>query len=985
MAAGSATFFSELRRGAALGITREDLSLTPPEPRAQLAVQLAYGGPHTANTQLSLIGPGDIVGLDTRTIVRMFPKPDDNEAESDFLAYVEIDQADLPWRYTPAKPQGLATATPATDRLRPWLSLIVLEEGTEFGDADLAPPTGTAKLPLLTINDVSVLPSLADAWAWAHVHAQGVVGANDLPGLLAGKPGAVVARLMSPRRLEDKKAYRAFLVPTFRRGAIAGRGADPGTTDGLEPAWPFAAGDPNTLPVYHSWRFQTGTVSSFDEAARQLQPLAVLPTTVGQRDLEVSQAGFSLPRPIDETGPMQVLGALRRPPQPTDKEPQISNAWNDQLADFIELSNQTLPSGPLRVVTPPLYGRWYAASQHLDKSNANPTTNPRWFHTLNIDPRHRIAAALGTEVVQRDQQSLMASAWEQGARLDVVNRALRVMQTGREVFTRLLVRHLATGPQTTILTVAATVFGRIVNCTGGPGARPTIVGVVNGTPFGGCFRPPWRRRFRGDGTILIDTINRGGFFPVPSTPDGGNTPATVFPPIVPGGLPDPEITKVLTDMNADQRLYWGVVIFWVARKLLISDGGRFWWLLRKLLRLGLNLISLASTKGATQIGLAQKIRSGDLAGAAAGAPPAPGFHVATRDPDLSNPASWPAPRALPTGTGTDSVEAARFRAALADLMGYVAGPTTGRTFNKLDIPSLVSCVLTSLAPAVTFVASAQSRFQVTRTIAWNAADKLEPIQLAPRIERAMWEPLRDVSPEWILPGVGDVPRNTVSLLSTNQRFIDSFMVGLNHEMTRELSWNGYSIDQRGSYFHQFWDSRGWVKGKDTDADRGPGAFDDIVPPVGWSPATDLGDATHSGRPSTNQLVLLVRGDVIKRFPNVVVYAVKAKDLGGGALGLDDTIQSHPVFQSVLTGDVSYYGFELSASAVRGSATDPGWFFVLQEHPSEPKFKFMKDVAPPDRKNAIPSDYGDSVAANVASTAYETPLRVAIHGKDLVSG
>ena len=34
-------------------------------------------------------------------------------------------------------------------------------------------------------------------------------------------------------------------------------------------------------------------------------------------------------------------------------------------------------------------------------------------------------------------------------------------------------------------------------------------------------------------------------------------------------------------MSSDQRLYWGVVIFWVARKLLISDGGKFWWLLRK--------------------------------------------------------------------------------------------------------------------------------------------------------------------------------------------------------------------------------------------------------------------------------------------------------------------------------------------------------------------------------------------------------------------
>ena len=32
------------------------------------------------------------------------------------------------------------------------------------------------------------------------------------------------------------------------------------------------------------------------------------------------------------------------------------------------------------------------------------------------------------------------------------------------------------------------------------------------------------------------------------------------------------------------------------------------------------------------------------------------------------------------------------------------------------------------------------------------------------------------------------------------------MVGLNHEMARELLWREYPTDQRGSYFRQFWDA-----------------------------------------------------------------------------------------------------------------------------------------------------------------------------------
>ena len=36
------------------------------------------------------------------------------------------------------------------------------------------------------------------------------------------------------------------------------------------------------------------------------------------------------------------------------------------------------------------------------------------------------------------------------------------------------------------------------------------------------------------------------------------------------------------------------------------------------------------------------------------------------------------------------------------------------------------------------------------------------------------------------------------------------MVGLNHEFARELLWREYPTDQRGSYFRQFWDVRGFL-------------------------------------------------------------------------------------------------------------------------------------------------------------------------------
>ena len=131
-----------------------------------------------------------------------------------------------------------------------------------------------------------------------------------------------------------------------------------------------------------------------------------------------------------------------------------------------------------------------------------------------------------------------------------------------------------------------------------------------------------------------------------------------------------------------------------------------------------------------------------------------------------------------------------------------------------DVPGLVSCILTALAPATTFVAYEQAIHvrNPKTTLAWQAPDPLEPILTPPTVTFPMWQRLAAISADWILPNVGDVPRNSVSLLETNQEFIEAFMVGLNHQINRELLWNGYPTDQRGTIFQQFWDPSGWVDG-----------------------------------------------------------------------------------------------------------------------------------------------------------------------------
>jgi hypothetical protein len=211
---------------------------------------------------------------------------------------------------------------------------------------------------------------------------------------------------------------------------------------------------------------------------------------------------------------------------------------------------------------------------------------------------------------------------------------------------------------------------------------------------------------------------------------------------------------------------------------------------------------------------------------------------------------------------------------------------------------------------------------------------LETAMAAPSFPQAMYQPLRDFH-DMLLPGLENAPPNTVALLKTNPRFIEAYMVGLNHEMSRELLWREYPTDQRGTYFRQFWDAR---------ASERPGR--DIPPIHGWGDETRLGahfmrdPSRGAARAPEEQLVLLVRGDLLRRYPNAIVYAVKATRDGklpeAGAAEI-----KYPLFRGVREPDVTFIGFDLTEAEARGTPSpadaEAGWFFVLQEQPTEPRF------------------------------------------------
>jgi hypothetical protein len=82
-------------------------------------------------------------------------------------------------------------------------------------------------------------------------------------------------------------------------------------------------------------------------------------------------------------------------------------------------------------------------------------------------------------------------------------------------------------------------------------------------------------------------------------------------------------------------------------------------------------------------------------------------------------------------------------------------------------------------------------------------------------------------------------------------------------------------------------------------------------------------------------VLLIRGELLRRYPNTVIYAVRAVATNGTRdLSPKAEDERHPVFRGTLQPDVTFVGFDLTSDEVEA---DPGWFFVLQQQPTEPRF------------------------------------------------
>jgi len=210
------------------------------------------------------------------------------------------------------------------------------------------------------------------------------------------------------------------------------------------------------------------------------------------------------------------------------------------------------------------------------------------------------------------------------------------------------------------------------------------------------------------------------------------------------------------------------------------------------------------------------------------------------------------------------------------------------------------------------------------------------------------------------------------------------MVGLNFEMGRELLWRGFPTDQRGTCFERFWDTRG--------AANVPRDAENLHT---WGTRTLGSDANNKG----DRFVMLMRSELLRRYPSAVIYAVKATLVNGvRTLSKLPEHESYPIFRGSMDPDITFFGFNLSVDEVLGIAPPEsrvgpdyqGYFIVIQEQPGEPRFGYdigtqlgssthvkVSNGLPPGTPMKPNLSWGHN-GAHMAAILRQLPVRIAIH-------
>lgn len=897
--ANQSIFLPWLRRGLAKQITDADplanVPVNEPRPVVQVGVKILADDTDkgTVNQPFSLLGPGDITGIDSATIVKTEPVAGTKNFEPNFFPYIEFYEEDFLWRYSPAKPAA------GDRRLRPWLTLIVLEE-QEFERVSEKGVPGNRAINIKADPLSRVFPPAGQTWAAAHVQindgsllknelADGALRNQKIAASLRANPNAGVSRLLCLRKLKPATAYTAFLVPSFERGRIAGLG---GRKPEIEAVGRFllsweSSGD-SRFPVYHEWSFQTGT-EDFEQLAKKIVPRDLSGTELGKLWMDASEINygdlFDYKGSLDtesRRGFLPFEGALRLAgpsmPNLTQRTGAPEREFVEQLAKLVNLGveyrRKTLPELQWSVsalgngdddplIVPPIYGRWYAKPDGA--ATVKPGLPNTWLDQLNLDPAMRVAAGLGAAAVKENQEEYMSRAWEQLSDYRrKLNGELNRLNFALEVSKAIFQKHFVQGSDMTgdgvnkILALTHAIQATVKSDQVGM----SIAGKLSNSKTDAAFvQPLYRRLTRSNGPVMKRV----------------KTP-TSFNRVVMSGGTQFFVTSLPAPANPPYQNF-------SSAKLKSIDTTKF--------------IYTPGSWGPAWLTLYEP--------------------------------SWYNDR-----LGSFLTDRAKFPSIVKDVQLRTLSMPLLNPPPVFDLSMFSQQVMAKISPAASFQQQYKSMIPQNAPPAVADSESISPNSFNPQFTDPAYERLAKLKPELFIPNLDLITSESFLLLQANSAFIESYLVGMNHEMGAEFLWRGYPADLNATYFRQFWDV--------SDAAPAPSLDrSDIKPIRTWQLTQGLGGNGPAGS-FQNPLVFVIKAELIKKYPTLVVYAQKAKLDPSRTVRTPDlsVAPKTPIFLSRLGSEFLMAGFELTRDQVlgpplAGTPNREGWYFVLAERPGEMHF------------------------------------------------
>jgi hypothetical protein len=837
-------------------------------------------------------------------------------------------------------------------KAEPWLSLIVLsdDEMVEMAEESIEAIAPLNGKQLFLSVRTKYLPDPNLSWANAHVQLSGLTG--SIGPFIENNPSAHCSRIFCMRKLQPEKRYVAFLVPNYAAAVQAAFGLSTADTTDAK-AWSSENSDAVVkLPIYSHWTFNTSEQGDFETLARALQSFNLADSKVGTQAVDAN-----IPLPGQDTLPEKNMSHFFQ------REGALAPPGFENKRVLYENESRHLPYTDVMLGSLNESLKTRTTQQEINKEDNNAAADP--LISLRVYGRYFRKTSKIEMPPPASPDWPGISPWVNEMNLDFRYRVTggfgtAVVQQGQEEYMRKCWAQVgeiqraneALRRYQTALKLSERIKIRHID----PLSEERFAMLT--APFHAHYQITQGAEKKN----LALALQQSG--------------------IAPGGFSS-QLRRI------------------AHRRVQINNTKPIKSFENKLQKTVMAAQSSASSKSSVhqlsaissekEIELLQSFKNKiQTIAPRPVTPPSSAKSLSSRAKSANT-----SPTGVPSATSGPKVPFSQITESIS-----IQTVDTGASFRAIfDVKK-------------SLLASLSFRLKLPGNV--NIPENLDPIMMAPRIKEAMCRPLISLNKDYILPGIENLQNNGVTLCEENRRFIESYLVGCNHEMGRELAWRHFPTDQRGTVFSYFW-----------DAVQSVNPPEDIRDIHIWNQV--LGK-NKSGLSSSPNLVLLIKGDLIRRYPSTIIYAIKIPKTGskprywsdaypGKNPPINKDIMIEPIFRAQVGEDTLCVGFPFTGDDVQGSNRDGEYYFVLQENQDLPRFgldtisariKNNKDCLTPEQATELidndpqwgdaPLDHAGYISnidfltsdegaaassATIADKTYQLPIRIAIHSSELL--